>query len=265
MTTYDELQSAAVRSTIEALKARIQERFQGSGLANVCSELLVVADRNQAVIERLRRPLWPIRALTAITVAALSSLALWAVWHLLGRAMGEIGGVADLLQATDAATNQLLLLSLALLFLVSLEVRIKRRAALRMLHRLRSIAHVVDMHQLTKDPEYAVRPFVATASSPTRVLTPTQLARYLDYCSELLALTSKLAALHAQHLQDPVVLNAVNDIESLTADLSRKIWQKLTILMSQFPESPLSETATPPAPVPAPLAAPVSPGHSSSE
>ena len=53
---------------------------------------------------------------------------------------------------------------------------------------------------------------------------------YLDYCSELLALTSKLAALHAQYLEDPVVLNAVNDIESLTADLSRKIWQKLTIL-----------------------------------
>ena len=57
-----------------------------------------------------------------------------------------------------------------------------------------------------------------------------QLSRYLDYCSELLALTSKLAALHAQHLQDPVVLDAVNDIESQTADLSRKIWQKLTIL-----------------------------------
>jgi len=46
----------------------------------------------------------------------------------------------------------------------------------------------------------------------------------------LFALTSKLAALHAQHRQDPVVLDAVNDIESLTADLSRKIWQKITIL-----------------------------------
>ena len=260
-TSYDELQSAAVRSTIEALKARVQERFQGSGLANVCAELLILADRNQAVIERLRRPLWLIRALTVITVAVLSLLALWALWHLVGRAMGEIGGVADLLQTTDAATNQLLLLSLALIFLVSLEVRIKRRAALRMLHRLRSIAHVVDMHQLTKDPEYAVRPFVATASSPTRVLTPTQLARYLDYCTELLALTSKLAALHAQHLQDPVVLNAVNDIESLTADLSRKIWQKLTILMTHFPESSVS-AAVAPAP---PLASSLSPGHSSAE
>ena len=46
-----------------------------------------------------------------------------------------------------------------MLFLFSLEGRLKRRTALRMLHRLRSIAHVVDMHQLTKDPENVLRPF----------------------------------------------------------------------------------------------------------
>lgn len=86
------------------------------------------------------------------------------------------------------------------------------------------------MHQLTKGPEHALRAVASTASSPVRTLTRPQLARYLDYCSELLALTSKLAALHAQHLHDPVVLDAVNDIETLTADLSRKIWQKITIL-----------------------------------
>ncbi len=230
MTRYAELQSEFVRTTIEALKARIAERFPGAGLARVGAELLTLADQNQVVIERLRRPLWPIRTLTAITIVSLVALAGWAVWQLAGRASSDIGGVADLLQSADAATNQLLLLSLALAFLVSLEMRIKRRDALRMLHRLRSVAHVVDMHQLTKDPENALRSIPATASSPLRVLTPAQLARYLDYCSELLALTSKLAALHAQHLQDPVVLGAVNDIESLTADLSRKIWQKLTIL-----------------------------------
>jgi hypothetical protein len=138
--------------------------------------------------------------------------------------------VAELLQGLDAATNEVIVLSLGLYFLASLEARLKRRAALRRLHRLRSVAHVVDMHQLTKDPEYALRPVTPTASSPMRDFSRTQLARYLDYCSELLALTSKLAALHAQHLQDPVVLDAVNDIETLTADLSRKIWQKITII-----------------------------------
>ncbi len=230
MNHYAELQPGPVRSTILILKARIQERFPGSGLAEVGAELLRLADRNQTVVERLQRPLWPIRLLTALTIIALIALVSWAAMSLMGMTSREVAGVANILQAADAATNQLILLSLALLSLVSLETRIKRRFALRMLHALRSIAHVVDMHQLTKDPEHALRPFVSTASSPRRNLAPGELARYLDYCSELLALTSKLAALHAQHLQDPVVLDAVNDIESLTADLSRKIWQKLTIL-----------------------------------
>lgn len=234
MKRYDELQAGAVRATIEALQARIEERFPGSGLSQVAAQLRRVADRNDAVIARLRHPHWPVRTLTATTIVALVALVAWAAWQLWSRAGDEMNGVADLLQASDAATNQVLLLSVALLFLVSLEARIKQRAALRMLHQLRSIAHVVDMHQLTKDPEYALRPFASTSSSPARTLSPSQLARYLDYCSELLALTSKLAALHAQHLQDPVVLNAVNDIESLTADLSRNIWQKLSILMTQM-------------------------------
>ena len=106
-----------------------------------------------------------------------------------------------------------------------------------MLHRLRSIAHVVDMHQLTKDPETAIRPVEATPSSPQRSIPRARLGRYLDYCSELLSLTSKLAALHSQHLQDHVVLDAVNDIESLTLNLSRKIWQKIMILDSAVPRS----------------------------
>ena len=73
------------------------------------------------------------------------------------------------------------------------------------------------------------------AGSPDGV-TRFELARYLDYCSELLALISKLAALHVQYLHDPVVLNAVNDIETLAASLSGKIWQKIMILDLALPE-----------------------------
>ena len=61
-------------------------------------------------------------------------------------------------------------------------------------------------------------------------MTPFELTRYLDYCSEMLSLTSKLAAVYAQNLPDPVVIDAVNEVESLTTNLSQKIWQKITIL-----------------------------------
>ena len=52
----------------------------------------------------------------------------------------------------------------------------KRKTALAMLHRLRSIAHVVDMHQLTKDPEHAMREVPRTASSPVRAMRSTTAA-----------------------------------------------------------------------------------------
>ena len=41
-----------------------------------------------------------------------------------------------------------------------------------------------------------------------------------------------MAALYAQDLDDPVVVEAVNDIEMLATNLSRKIWQKIAILQS---------------------------------
>jgi hypothetical protein len=41
---------------------------------------------------------------------------------------------------------------------------------------------------------------------------------------------SKFAALYAQNFPDPVVLEAVNDIEELTSLLENKIWQKIIVL-----------------------------------
>ena len=56
-----------------------------------------------------------------------------------------------------------------------------------------------------------------------------ELSRYLDYCSEALSLTGKVAALYVQRFEDSVAFDAVNEVEQLTTGLSRKIWQKLTV------------------------------------
>jgi hypothetical protein len=86
------------------------------------------------------------------------------------------------------------------------------------------------MHQLTKDPSLVHGDVTLTPSSPKRRMSFFELTRYLDYCSEMLSLTGKVAALYAQELRDAVVLSAVNEIEVLTTALSRKIWQKIMIL-----------------------------------
>jgi len=92
------------------------------------------------------------------------------------------------------------------------------------------MAHIVDMHQLTKDPELVVGERHPTASSPRRNMTPFELARYLDYSSEMLSLISKIAALYAQGFEDATAVGAVDEVEGLTNGLSRKIWQKIMIL-----------------------------------
>ena len=61
------------------------------------------------------------------------------------------------------------------------------------------------------------------------------MSRYLDYCSELLALTGKLAALYAQAVPDEGVAQAVTDIELLGSSLSRKIWQKISLIDTTAP------------------------------
>jgi hypothetical protein len=56
------------------------------------------------------------------------------------------------------------------------------------------------------------------------------LSRYLDYCAEMLSLIAKLAALYAGRMQDREVVAAVNEVEELTSNLGRKIWQKIMII-----------------------------------
>ncbi len=97
------------------------------------------------------------------------------------------------------------------------------------LHQLQSIVHVIDMHQLTKDPSRLLSGGAPTSSSPERPLTPFELTRYLDYCSEMLSLAAKIAALYAQATKDPVIIESTGGLEQLTANLSSKIWQKIRL------------------------------------
>jgi hypothetical protein len=106
---------------------------------------------------------------------------------------------------------------------------------LKAIHELRALAHIIDMHQLTKDPEVILRGGPATQSSPKRTMTTFEMSRYLDYCSEMLSLIGKVAALYVQRFDDPVALSAVDQIEDLTTGLSRKVWQKIMLITQSKP------------------------------
>ncbi|MFN7962594.1 MAG: hypothetical protein U0002_15095 [Thermoanaerobaculia bacterium] len=228
---YRRLDSAKIIETVVRLRARIAERFPDSGLSRVCAEIEQVARETEARSAWIAEPKWWLRVLVGL-VAAIALLGLAGALRSV-QVRWEALDIGNLIQSAEAMTNELVLLVLAVLFLGRIEGRVKRRKALAALHELRALAHVVDMHQLTKDPETTANPQLQTASSPSRSLSRFELARYLDYASEMLAILGKVAALYAQHFDDEVVLDTVNEIESLTSNLSRKIWQKLTILETQ--------------------------------
>jgi hypothetical protein len=227
---YTELKLDLILETLRTLHARILERFPDSGLGHIAADLYAVALETAPVLESARKPDLLLRAAAGFSTVFILILGAAPFYLMRSLPFDALGSVGALVQAIEAATQDLIFLAIAIYFLMTIETRFKRSAALVELHRLRSIVHVVDMHQLTKDPEHLLSPGMTTASSPERRLSRFELSRYLDYCSELLAITSKLAALHAQYLRDPVVLDAVSDVEVLSSNLSNKIWQKIVIV-----------------------------------
>src|SRR5437870_3330627 len=230
---YRSLNPEHITRTIAQLRDRIQERFPGSGLGKVAEELQRIGNEAVARAQWIARPLLPLRIAIGLLVTLLAVVILLSLTHLNITKMWE--SFADFVQAVDAGINDIVFFGIAIFFLVTLEGRVKRRRALKAIHELRSLAHIIDMHQLTKDPEVILRGGPATQSSPKRTMTTFEMSRYLDYCSEMLSLIGKVAALYVQRFDDPVALSAVDEIEDLTTGLSRKVWQKIMLITQAKP------------------------------
>ena len=226
-----------VVETTELLARRINERFPQAGLNQVCAQLLQLSRSAKQRSAAIARPLYGIRLLSGMFVGLILTAFVGILSSLDLKRFSELES-KDLIQVLDSGFQTLLLIGATLLFLITLERRIKRNRALKAIHELRAISHIVDMHQLTKDPERLITSGPDTASSPKRTMTRFQLYRYLDYCSEMLSLAGKLAALYVQNFEDTEAVSAVNDLEDLTSGLSRKIWQKIMMLQTAPEKEP---------------------------
>lgn len=227
---YRVLDSARIEHTIEQLALRVAQRFPGSSLAAVVLELEGIAERASETAAWIGRPLVWLRA----GIALLLLLIVVGLGVSMASLQVRVGPptLPELVQGIEAAISDVVYVALAAFFLLTIETRVKRRRALRAIHELRAIAHVIDMHQLAKDPEWVLARGRETGILPPRTMSLFELSRYLDYCSEALSLTGKVAAVYVQRFDDPVALAAVNEVEELTTGLSRKIWQKLSVLYS---------------------------------
>lgn len=231
---YKQLDSDQIVATTDQLCRRVRERFPTAGLNHCSEQLLQISQQAKVRSDEISRPMTRLRVASGICIAVILIAFIGTVMQIRLDDKELRGG--QLIQIMEAGFNTIVLVGVIVLFLVTLETRVKRRRALKAIHELRSLAHIVDMHQLTKDPERLSKQGEDTKSSPKRTMTQFELNRYLDYCSEMLSLCGKVAALYVQNFEDSESVAAVNDLEDLTSGLSRKIWQKIMLLHAIAPK-----------------------------
>ena len=240
-TEFKQLRTDCIIDTVVKLHQRLEKRFPEASLTKLCDDLVTVSRLAQQRADEFRNPLIGLRLLSTIFVIGIL-IGTGAVITALQNDTAELE-LIEFIQVLEAGINDVVLIGAAIFFVVTLEVRAKRNRALEAIHELRSIAHIIDMHQLTKDPLYVVTEGKVHSRDSNRPMTPFELSRYLDYCSEMLSLCGKVAAVYVQEFSDSVVIAAVNEIEDLTTGLSRKIWQKVLILEQQTKrENPIVES-----------------------
>ncbi len=199
---YRTLDESKIVDTLTALRDRIENQFPESGLGRVADELIAVGGEVADCADYLSSPNWPIRIFAALLIAGMVVVLYLASPPLdLPTGAHKFSGV----QSIAAVLNSLAVVGVAVLFLLRLETNLKRRRAHGVIHQLRSLAHVVDMHQLSKDPAGRRAPDPEIAVSPKGAMSPHSLGRYLDYCTDLLSLTGKLSALLVQRFKDEAV------------------------------------------------------------
>ncbi len=238
---YRHLNAKDLIDTAGRLATRIKERFPTASLSAVAATVVEVLRDAVARAEQIRRPNWWLRigliALALLIGAGAVAVGIQSQGNLLNRTM-------EFMKNTSGAV---VYLGAVVVFLVTLELRFKRRKAVQAVHELRALAHIIDMHQLAKDPD-CITPGGQAVLVSGEQMTADSMAHYLNYSTELLALISKVGQLYVQGFPDGTALAAADQFENLATGLSQKIWQKLMIL-DRFRAS---------AAVSAPVAAPAS-------
>jgi hypothetical protein len=236
------LKEQELLKTAVKLQERVAERFPESGLSKVAAEVVLVTREALVRAERIRRPDLVLRGgLIVLLVVVLAGVA-WELWNYWYQVL-DFQSVFSFFGTTKEGAAYAAAIAL---FLVTLEVRLKRRRALKAIHELRAMAHIIDMHQLAKDPDR-----IGLQDGPVevagKVMTAESIGRYLHYSTELLALVSKVGALYVQDFPDATALTAVDQFENLATGLSSKIWQKIMILDRIQAERQATGQATTPA------------------
>ena len=210
---------AAQGDAAQAGRARIKAKFPDSGLSRVAAELVSMVEEAGIRAEAIHRPNWPLRV--GVVLLSLGAGAGPAAGHLVAGEDRPEGRDGALHVRRVGAAGLLLLRGGGPLFGVAGNPP-EAAPRLSALHELRAMAHVVEMHQIAKDPVGLLAGGAAAKPDGREqtTKTPEELNRYLNYCNELLSIISKIAALYVQDFPDAPTVGAEDQVENLCSGIS---------------------------------------------
>ena len=225
----DRLDAPTVIATIDQLGGRIRARFADRGLPKAAAELRSAATEVTELGVHLRGRLRVLRW-TARAASVLVALGMALVLVVAARDADLSGSVrsVDWVALVESTIQTLVFGGLTLLF-PQCPPRPTGKAPPAATPASPPVPRARHRHAPTdQDPERLRSDFEPTDATVAVDLTRAEMQHYLGYCSELLALVGKVAALCAEDSQDGLILETVSDIENLTNGMSRKIWQKIS-------------------------------------
>jgi hypothetical protein len=208
------LDASKIVVTAKNLAADIEARLSGSTLAGLAQELVGIAVSTGERGRSSRRPIYPIRVVSAMAIVSMIAPLWYLARHI--HARWEFGTITEVFEGFHAGFELLALLLGAIWFCISLEARIKRKKALGFIEELREFIHVIDITQLYFSPDlFRSRLGVASGSLPID-------ETYLLYCTQMLAVISNLSSLYTRGVTGDPILRAASDVEMLAIAISTK-------------------------------------------
>ena len=224
----DKLDPDKLCNAIQKLQRLVKKRFPKSTFYKTTMKLSEVAEKAKAVAKDfggVKRAIW----WTVIIIAPIALLFLMSSLLLIYLPIESKSTQTGLLDYSE--TIGLFVDWIILSVLGSLAIRKKyrlnrRKPAMQTLHQLRSIAHLIDLTQHNKNYQ--------TVKDKTLPLEKRMSAedciRYLNYSSQALSLTGKVAAIMIEDYNDSGVIAAVCELDTICNGISVKIWQKIETL-----------------------------------
>jgi hypothetical protein len=189
----------------------IRKEHPSAHLSDVADDVYALTTEAVAKAERIRRPMYWLRLLLTL---AFAGLAYGVYWHYTHHSEKEFMDLLNSLKPLGVFAGS------AVIFVITLETRVKRWKALKAIHELQSVVHIIDMHQLGKDP--MIEKF---RDDPDGV--EVKMEQYLHCCTALIAIVSKIGQLYLDHFYDASATTAVNEFEAVATGTSQKIWSKI--------------------------------------